>query len=390
MRPRTAREVAALKAPGTHRVDRNLYVQITESGTRSWLFRYTRDGVAHGMGLGPLDLVSLAEARDKALDARRQLLNGIDPLGVRRAQRQQALLDAARRITFQECADRYIAAYAAGWRNAKHKQQWENTLRDYTYPVIGPLAVADIDTTLVLKVLEPIWETKAVTAHRLRGRIERILDWAKANSYRQGENPARWRGHLAQILPALARKATVNHHEALPYAEIPAFMAALRAQDGIPARCLEFTILTATRHGEARGAQWAEIDPAARTWTIPAERMKTGKKHTVPLSARVLTLLADMPRAGSYIFENGRAGRPFRDKVVTAVLEQSGRPGVTVHGFRSTFRDWAAEQTHYQNHVVEMALAHAIGDKVEAAYRRGDLLQKRRDLMQDWAVYCTG
>jgi integrase len=242
----------------------------------------------------------------------------------------------------------------------------------------------------VLRILEPIWTTKTETASRLRGRIESILDWATARRYRQGENPARWRGHLDQLLPSRAKVAPVQHHEALLYAELPAFMARLREQAGAAARCLELTILTATRTGEAIAARWSEIDLAARTWTVPSERMKASKEHVVPLSGRVVEILKALPRSGSdYVFEKGHAGRPISNMAMTMTLRRMGRGDITVHGFRSTFRDWAAEQTGYPNHVVEMALAHTIGDKVEAAYRRGDLLEKRRALMRDWAAYCT-
>jgi integrase len=261
-------------------------------------------------------------------------------------------------------------------------------LATYAYPVIGDLPVAAVDTGLVMKIIEPIWQTKTETASRLRGRIESILDWAKARHYRTGENPARWRGHLDQLLAPRAKIAPVNHHEALPYAELPAFMAALRRQDGIAARCLELTIMTATRSGEARRARWSEFDLGARVWAIPAERMKAGKAHTVPLSDRALAILAALPRSGDYLFENGHVGKPISDMAMIMTLRRMGRNDIKVHGFRSTFRDWAAERTDYQNHVVEMALAHTIGDKVEAAYRRGDLLEKRRRLMAYWAAYC--
>ena len=345
MRPLTVKEVAAITRPGSHRVSRNLYVQVTESGTKSWLFRYMRNGSSHGMGLGSLELVTLAEARDKALLCRKLLLNGIDPLEERRTKRTQALLTAASQITFRDCATRYIAAHALGWRNGKHRQQWRNTLETYAHPVIGDLPVANIDTTLVLRIIEPIWTTKTETASRLRGRIESILDWATARNYRTGENPARWRGHLDKLLPARAKVAPVNHHEALPYAEIPAFMTKLRQQAGTAARCLEFVILTAVRTGEAIGAKWSEIDLAARTWTVPAERMKAGKPHVVPLSNRVVEILEALPRSGDLVFEGARVGKPISDMAMTMLLRRMGRADIKVHGFRSTFRDWAAEQT---------------------------------------------
>jgi integrase len=389
MRPLTVKQVAAITEPGTYWVSRNLYVQVSPTGTKSWLLRYMRNGTAHGMGLGSLELVTLAEARDKALLCRKMLLDGKDPLEERRSKRIQAFLTAAA-ITFRDCAERYITAHAVGWKNGKHRQQWRNTLETYAYPVIGDLPVAVIDTGLVLQIIEPLWTTKTETASRLRGRLESILDWATARNYRTGENPARWRGHLQKLLPARAAVAPVQHHKALPYAELPAFMEQLRSQDGVAARCLELTILTATRTGEAIGARWSEVDLKARTWTVPAERMKSGKLHVIPLSDRALELLETLTRSGVHLFENGRAGRPISNMAMDMTLRRMGQGAVTVHGFRSTFRDWAAEQTSYPNHVVEMALAHAIGDKVEAAYRRGDLLEKRRELMGDWAGYCAG
>jgi integrase len=291
--------------------------------------------------------------------------------------------------------------HCKGWRNGKHRQQWANTLETYAYPVIGDLPVAAVDTGLIMRIIEPLWvgttdaqgnavPPKTETASRLRGRLESILDWATARNDRTGENPARWRGHLDKLLPRRSKVAPVNHHDALPYADMPAFMAELRKRSGASARCLKFTILTAGRTGEAIGAKWSEIDLKARTWTVPAERMKSGKEHVVPLSDRVLELLEALPRSSTYLFENGRAHKPISNMAMSMLLRDMGHGGITVHGFRSTFRDWAAEQTNYQNHVVEMALAHVIGDKVEAAYRRGDLLKKRRNLMRDWARYCVG
>jgi integrase len=294
-------------------------------------------------------------------------------------------------ITFGVCAERYIAAHEAGWRNGKHRQQWENTLETYANPILGDLPVASIETAHIMQVLEPIWTTKAETASRVRGRIESIWDWAKARGYcNGGENPARWRGHLQKLLPARSKVAPAEHHEALQYADVPGFMVELRERDGISARCLEFTILTATRSGEARGARWQEIDPAARQWVVPGSRMKAGKPHIVPLSDAVLALLEAMPRTGEYIFEGARAGRPISDMSMTAVLRRMGRNNITVHGFRSTFKDWASETTSHADIVSEMALAHTIPDKVQKAYRRGDLLKKRRKLMADWAKYCGG
>jgi integrase len=381
-----ARQVAALATPGFHSASRNLYVQVSRTGTKSWVFRYAYHGVKHDMGLGSLELVTLAEARDKALLCRKMLLDGIDPLEERRSKRTQALLSTAGKITFRTCAERYIKAHAAGWRNGKHRVQWENTLSTYAYPIIGDVPVASVDHGMVLRIIEPLWAAKTETASRLRGRLESILDWATARRYRTGENPARWRGHLDKLLPPKSKVAPTNHHKALPYTDLPTFMAELRNQASVAARCLEITILTATRTSEARGARWSEIDLQARAWTIPAERIKAGKPHLVPLSDRAVELLATMPRSGDLVFENGHAGKPIGVMGMSVVLQRMNCGG-TVHGFRSSFRDWAAEQTNHQNHVIEMALAHTIGDKVEAAYRRSDLLHKRRELMDDWARF---
>jgi integrase len=384
----TTRELAALSRRGQHRVSRSLYLQITPTGTRSWLFRYRRHGRPYWVGLGPIDLVTLVEARAKVIALRKLLLDGQDPAEHRRAARQQAALAAARSVTFENCAERYIKAHSAGWKNGKHRAQWQSTLSTYAYPVIGPLPVAAIDTGLIMQVLEPIWATKPETASRVRGRIESILDWAAARGYRQGDNPARWRGHLQRLLPARAKVAPVEHHAALPYPDMPAFMTALRQQAGTGAAALRFTILTATRTGEALGTCWDEIDLKARTWTVPSSRMKAGRPHVVPLSDQAIALLQAAPRSSGLVFEGARAGRPLSNTAMIMTLRRMGRGELTTHGFRSSFRDWAAEQTRYPNHVVEMALAHTIGDKVEAAYRRGDLLAKRRSLMKDWAAYC--
>ena len=294
-------------------------------------------------------------------------------------------------MTFDGCAKAYIAAHEAAWRNPKHRQQWTNTLATYVSPVIGQLPVAAVDTGLVLKVVEPIWSKKPETASRVRGRIEVVLDWAKVRGYRDGENPARWRGHLDHLLPAKSKVRKVEHHAALPYAQVGAFMVGLREQPGIGARALEFLILTATRTGETLGAIWNEVDIAARLWTIPAARMKAGKDHRVPLSDAALTVLKQMHaiRHSDYVFPGGRDRRPLSEMALLMLLRRMERGNVTAHGFRSTFRDWAAERTSSPREVAEAALAHAIPDAVEAAYRRGDLFDKRRKLMAAWAEYCA-
>lgn len=295
----------------------------------------------------------------------------------------------AKAVTFEEAAERYIEAHKAGWKNAKHAAQWTTTLKTYAYPLIGESPVQAIDTGLVLKVLEPIWTTKTETANRLRGRIESVLDWARVRGYRERENPARWRGHLEQLLPAPSKVQRVQHHAALPYADLPKFMEALRAQDGVSASALEFAILTVARTGEVIGAKWSEIDLKERVWTIPAERMKAGKEHRVPFSARTLAILKSMKALGSgeYVFP-GLNNKALSNMALLMLLRRMGREDITAHGFRSTFRDWAAERTNFPAEVAEMALAHAVGDKVEAAYRRGDLFAKRRELMTAWAKAC--
>lgn len=386
----SARTVAALAKPGYHADGGGLYLQVSPAGTKSWIFRFTLDGRAREMGLGGLATVSLAVARTKAQECRALLLDGVDPIEARRERRVAGRAAAARVMSFAACAAAYIEAHRAGWRNAKHADQWRNTLRTYAEPVLGDVPVHAIDTALVMKVLEPIWRTRTETASRLRGRIEAVLDWATVRGLRSGENPARWRGHLDHLLPERAKVQQVVHHPALPYDEMAGFMAALRAQDGIAARGLEFQILTAARTGEVIGARWEEFDEAKRQWTVPAGRMKAGREHRVALSSRALAILGSMRAVAQseYVFPGQRAGRPLSNMAFLQLLKRMQRNDLTAHGFRSTFRDWAAEQTSYAREVVEMALAHAISDKVEAAYRRGDLFEKRRQLMENWARHC--
>ena len=302
-------------------------------------------------------------------------------------------LNAAKAMTFRDCAARYIASHRAGWRNPKHAAQWEATLATYAGPVMGGLSVQAIDTALVLKVLEPIWTTKPETAGRVRGRIESVLDWAKVRGYRAGENPARWRGHLDKLLPARSKVRRVEHHAALPYAELPGFLMSLRDQEGIAARALEFAIVTAARTGEVIGARWSEIDLLEKIWTVPPGRMKAGKEHRVPLSARALAILEEMQphrhAEDSFVFPGAKLGRPLSNMAFLMLLRRMGRDDLTAHGFRSSFRDWAAERTNFPSEVAEMALAHMVGSKVEAAYRRGDLFEKRSRLMAAWATFCN-
>jgi integrase len=412
---RTAYRLTALKVekanrPGMYADGGGLYLRVTKEGTRNWVYRFMLNGRPRWMGIGPLALVGLQEARGKALDARRLRHEGIDPIDNRRAARLRQRLEAAKSMTFKQCAESYIASHGAGWRNAKHAAQWSMTLLGRTpegeetkenyCAVLQPLSVQSIDTALIMKVLEPIWTAKPETAGRVRGRIEAILDWAKAREYRTGENPARWRGHLDKLLPGRSKVSAVEHHAALPYAELPEFLRALRAQEGVAARALEFAILTAARTGETIGAKWSEVNLAEKIWAIPADRMKAGKEHRVPLSAHALAILGEMhalrsrgngPDASNeFVFPGGKGSKSLSNMAFLMLLRRMKRDDLTAHGFRSSFRDWASERTNFPNEVAKMALAHAVGDKVEAAYRRGDLFEKRRRLMTAWAEFCSG
>ncbi len=371
-----------------------LYLRVTRGAdgslNRSWLYRFAAGGRERWMGLGAYPEVSLREARERTDDAKRLRRQGVDPIDDKRARRSAQALKAVRETTFAAAAHGYIRSHSAGWRNAKHAAQWQATLGTYAYPVLGRLPVQAIDASLVLKAIEPIWTTKPETASRLRGRIEAILDWAKARGLREGENPARWRGHLDKLLPARSKVRRVEHHAALPFDDLPAFMGRLSKQEGMAARALAFTILTAARTGETIGAKWGEIDLAAKAWTIPADRMKAGKEHRVPLAPAAVAILeqAAERRENDYVFPGAR-GAGLSNMALLVLLRRMGRGDLTTHGFRSTFRDWAAERTGFPREVAEQALAHALSDKVEAAYRRGDLFDKRRKLMEPWARACS-
>jgi integrase len=380
--------VQKLRRKGLHSDGGGLYLRISDSGTKGWIFRFGDSGKLHDHGLGPVHTVSLPEARGLAQECRKLRLQGIDPIAHRRAAIASRKAMQAKSMTFAECAAAYIASHEAGWRNAVHSRQWTNSLQQHVHPVIGALPVAAIDTGLVMKVIEPIWTKIPETATRLRGRVESILDWARVRGYRDGENPARWRGHLDHLLPARSKVQRVEHYAALPYAEIGSFMAELRQQTSISARALEFLILTAARRGEALEARWTEIDIPNAVWTIPASRMKADREHRVPLSGAALAVLKRMQavRRNEFVFP-GRHGQ-FESKALFRVLQRLGRGDITAHGFRSSFRDWASERSNFPREVAEMALAHAIGSQVEAAYRRGDLFEKRRKLMGAWAEYC--
>lgn len=391
----SATGISKLREAGYYADGGGLYLQVAPGGAKTWIFRFSwkdRDGEVkrREMGLGGLIALTLAQAREKAATCRNQVLNGLDPIATRKAGELAMRLEQAKTITFSEAAKQYIAQNKAGWKNAKHADQWVNTIETYCGPVFGHLAVADVNTALVLRVLEPIWNEKTETASRLRGRIESVLDWAKSKEFRAGDNPAAWRGHLDAVLPSPGKVKQETHFAALPFTEIGDFMKALRGRDGIAASALEFCILTAVRSGEVRGATWREFDLEAKTWTIPAARMKAKREHKVPLSDAAITVLERMKAIehSELVFPSTRTDRPLSDMTLSAVLRRMDRTDITVHGFRSTFRDWCAERTNFSREVAEMALAHAIGDAVEAAYRRGDLFEKRRALMEAWAGFC--
>lgn len=367
-----------------------LWLKVSDAGSKYWILRYMRQGKQHWMGIGSYPDVTLRDAREAASEARKKIRQGLDPIEDRNAQKSVELAARGGGVAFNWCAEQYIEAHKSGWRNAKHADQWRNTLTTYASPVIGNLAVAAIDTTQIMRVLQPIWTEKPETASRVRGRIENVLDWAAVHKFRSGENPARWKGHLDKLLPAKSKVRKTEHHPALSWQEMGDFMSALRKQAGVAAKAVEFTILTAVRSGESRGAVWAEIDFEAALWVIPSQRMKAGKEHRVPLTAdamEVLRAAKTLTTESAFIFP-GTTGAALSDMSLSAVLRRMERQDITVHGFRSSFRDWAAESTSYPSDLVEMALAHTISNKVEAAYRRGDMVEKRRSMMDDWSRYC--
>lgn len=383
--------------PGMHADGGGLYLYAKAGGAMSWIFRYQLKNRRREMGLGSLAGLPPVEARSEAARLKAVVANGIDPIEekcfrkIKTAQldvlseREQELQAA----TFKFAAERYIAAHEASWRNGKHRQQWENTLKTYAYPVIGDIPVRDTTVQHILKVLEPIWSSKSETASRVRMRIEAVLDSAKLMGWRAGDNPAVWRGGLEAALPPISRVKRVRHHPAMPWQDIAGFLPKLKTREGISPRALEFLILTAARSGEVRKARWDEIDLETGLWIVPMEKMKAQREHRVPLSEAAKALLTAMPRFGDCVWVfPGAGGQPMSDMSLSAVLKRMELGQYTVHGFRSTFRDWAAEKTHHHPEIVEMALAHSVTNKVEAAYRRGDMLAKRRDLMNDWAKWC--
>lgn len=397
--------IARAHLPGYVPDGGGLYLQISTAGTKSWIFRYTLNKRRREMGLGAFPAVGLSDARQGATSARTLVAAGRDPIDAREAERARQRLLAATGITFDKATELYIADHESTWRNEKHRQQWRNTLATYASPSIGSLAVGSIGTPAVTRILDPIWQKKPETASRVRGRIERILDWSKVRGYRDGENPARWRGHLDKVFPPRRKLVRVKHHAAIPIDDMPAVYARLRDARGIAARAARFTILTAARAGETTGATWPEIDLAGAVWTVPADRMKARRDHRVPLSREALAILEELKDFTSpgRVFPGQRAGRPLSIAAISKTIkeaavahaktiEEAGGPVVTgglatTHGCRSTFKDWASERTNFPGEVSEMALAHTIGDETEAAYRRGELLKKRAALMQAWASF---
>jgi len=385
--------------PGRYCDGGGLYLQVKPGGSKSWLFRYKVEGKSRMIGLGAFPDVSLSSARKKAEALRGLRGNNIDPHTAREKERERVRLEAARAMTFQQCAETFVASREVGWKSDTHRQQWRNTLATYVYPIIGKLPVADIDAPLVLKVLHQtvaphagkvgglLWNARPDTAGRVRGRIELVLDWARVSRHREGENPARWRGNLDHALPKRSAVQALKHHPALPFAEISPFLRTVRDRAGVAAMALEFLILTASRTNEV-----LEIDQAAGIWIVPAKRMKGAREHRVPLSAAALAVLARVKPLcrGDFVFPAASSKRPLSNMALLSLLRRMKRDDITAHGFRSTFRDWAAECTSFAGEVAEMALVHAVGDKVEAAYRRGDLFEKRRALMAVWADYCNG
>jgi integrase len=396
IRKLTAGFVSSVAIPGRYGDGNGLYLQVTQWGdaiSKQWLFRFQIDGRSRQMGLGSASIFSLADARARARGPRQMVADKIDPIEARDQERQQRRAHAVQRLTFEQAAEKFIAGHEKKWTNPRHVQNWRSSLALYAYPRIGKLSVELITAAHVIELLEAIWTDKTETAARLRGRIEAILDWAKVRHLRSGENPARWRGHLDKVFASRRQLVKVEHHAAVPYADVPAVMAALRKVEGPAARALELTMLCATRTDETLEARWPEFDLDAKVWTIPAERMKAGRAHSVPLSDAALALVQALPRiAGEdLLFPGRREGRSLRKGVMLEVLHAlPGCATMTVHGMRSSFRDWCGNETSFPRELAEMALAHHVGSAVERSYRRGDALAKRAKLMQAWASYCGG
>jgi integrase len=375
--------------PGVISDHSGLYLEVKDSGTKSWVYRFTLNGKRRMMGLGAYPDTTLDQARSAVTEARKQVKSGVDPIEARKVAKEAVIASIAPTKTFADLAAEYIAAHRASWKSEKHADQWKNTLETYADPVIGHLPPADITKDHVLKILTPHWTTKNETMVRLRGRIESVIDYAFFNLNINQANPARFKGFLDQALAAPSKVNNRTHFAAMPYGEVAAFMAQVKAMPGHGARCLEFTILTACRSGEALGAEWSEFDLDAKVWTVPGARMKAGKPHRFALSDAAIKLLEAQKDADKKFVFPGRKSRSAMSNMSMTMIIRRLKLGVTVHGFRSSFRDWVAEQTDYAHEVAEMALAHTVGDKVEAAYRRGDMLEKRHALANDWGSYVT-
>lgn len=390
---KTVDKLIRLGNPGLTSDGQSLYLKVTKTGNASWIFRFKLNGRSRDMGLGSYPEVSLAQARDATANARRQTIEGIDPLEARKTEQAAIVAEEIRQqalaVPFRLLSSQFIESHKPSWKSAKHAQQWENTMRTYAYPVIGDMTSKDINTDHVLKVLTPIWQTKTETANRVRNRIELILDAAKARGLREGENPARWRGHLDKLLPKPSKVAKVKHHAAMPWTEVQSFMRLIATKPGTSFRAIEMTIMSACRTSEVLNATWDEVDLEARVWTIPDSRMKAGQEHRVPINNTMAQLLEKLPvhEGNPFIFPGMRKARPLSNMAMTMALRGLGYNELTMHGFRSTFRDWAGECTNHPRDVCEQALAHSLGNKVEAAYRRGDLFSKRARLMKDWADF---
>ena len=384
--------------PGMLHDGGGLYLQVSKAGSKSWIYRYFSDGKSHDHGLGSFKVLTLAEAREAALQCRKLRAQGLDPIREKKKLRVATRLEDAKSITFKDCVEQYLKAHASAWKDNRHTWKWERSLELYAYPTLGDLPVGEIDIDYVFRAIDPIWGDKNETASRVRGRIEQVLDWARVRGYREGDNPARWQGNLAHLLPARDKIKKKQHLKSLPYAELPKFWKALSKRSTNAAAMLRYTILTAARTGDTRFATWGEVDLKNKIWTIPGERMKAGKEHRVPLSPQAIQILeklskqrpTDNQSSRDLVFPGPKQGKPHSENAMLNVLDQMGYKGkVTVHGYRSTFKVWCSEQTDYPNDISEMALAHTISNAVEAAYKRTDLLDKRRSLMDEWAGYCT-
>ena len=385
----TTLKVKNLKQPGWYPDGMGLYLQVSKTCSKSWVYRYESNGKERRKGLGSNTYTTLENARQKAQECRLLRKEGVDPIDYKKQQDAEKVLEQAKAITFKECALAYIESQKSSWRNRKHESQWRNTLETYAYPVIGDLSVQDVDIGHVLKILEPIWYEKTETASRVRQRIENVLDWAKVRKYRDGENPALWRGHLDKVLPARSKVQKIKHFEAMPYIEVPEYFRHLK-KDSLASKALAFTILTAARNGEARGTTWDEIDFNNNIWTVPESRMKANRTHRVPLSTEAVKVLKNVLslKTDDRVFPGLRKDQPISEAALLKLLKQD-HPKLTIHGFRSSFRDWCAEQTNFPRELAESALAHTLTDRTEAAYQRGDYLEKRRELMESWASYLS-